>query len=95
MFKGLMSLWLLMIFATPPTKNYAYRCDPEWRAGHLQEPSDTPIPCTNDMQEAVLPDSFQMCLKCRTACDIWGIPRLMGTTLAQVVSHIADQWDYG
>lgn len=93
MFKVLMSLWLLMIFATPPTKNYAYRCD--WRAGHLQEPSDAPYLCTNDMQDsAILPD-FPECQGCRAACDMGQIPTPGNTTLAQVVSHTADQWDYG
>lgn len=93
MIRKLLSLWLLMIFATPPT-NYAYRCDPEWRAG-LQEPSDTPNLCIDDAQEAVLPDSFQMCPICRTDCGIiLGEVPFQGATPAQVAPR-CDQWDYG
>ena len=90
--KVLMSLWPLIIFAAPPTS--AFRCDLSLRAGHLEEPSDTPEMCIY-MQEAVLPPSFQVCIS-RTACDIIGeVSNPRDTIIAQVASRIADQWDYG
>jgi len=47
------------------------------------------------MQEAILPASFQVSIS-RTACDIIGeVSNPRDTTIAQVASHIADQWDYG
>ena len=84
----IMSLWPLIFFTSPT--DYAYKCD--WRA---QEPSDTPVVCINDMQDsAILPD-LPDCHICRTLRNIGEVSNPRDTTIAQVDSRIADQWDYG